>query len=106
MSRERISYYNPVHATADRAYNEKRNADKRFYSRIAWLKLRALKLATDPLCEHCHKRGELTVAEHVHHVEEVRSRPDLALVMENLESLCESCHNAETARRQREDSRP
>lgn len=35
----------------------------------------------------------LTPAEMVHHVEPIETREDLALVLGNLLSLCNACHN-------------
>lgn len=54
-------------------------------------------------CVECLKRGRYTRADCVHHVNEVRKRPDLALNKyytdqngnehRNLVPLCNSCHN-------------
>jgi len=54
-------------------------------------------------CSECLKKGEYTRAVCVHHVNEVRHRPDLALSkfyvdkdgtkQPNLVPLCNSCHN-------------
>lgn len=41
-------------------------------------------------CEHCGVR----VAEHVHHIERVAIRPELALVDSNVEAVCRACHKA------------
>lgn len=53
-------------------------------------------------CKHCRDRGVYTRAKVVHHVHEVRDRPDLALtrwvrepdgsITENLIPLCQDCH--------------
>src|SRR2546422_11469031 len=64
----------------------------------AWEKLRRIKLAQDPLCEiqtHC---AGVTAADEVDHVIPIRQRPDLRLVMSNLQSACHRCHSAKTAR--------
>lgn len=75
-----------------------RDADgKRFYHSDAWLKLRRLKLSINPLCERCLKRGMLTPASIAHHKQERRDHPELALELDNLESLCASCHSSEHA---------
>ena len=54
-------------------------------------------------CQECLKRGRYTRADCVHHVNEVRIRPDLALSkfytdsegnkQKNLVPLCNTCHN-------------
>lgn len=65
----------------------------RFYQSAAWRKLRAEKLAIDPLCEHCRRRGRFVQAKHVHHVKPRAEFPELALDLANLESACPPCHN-------------
>ena len=76
-----------------------RDRGRLFYGRKEWLKLRAYKLARDPLCQRCKAGGRVVLAAHVHHVQDVAKRPELRLVYSNLESLCVSHHNAESARR-------
>ncbi len=60
----------------------------------AWRKVRRIKLARDPLCERCAADGRTRVADMVHHRVPVKEDPSLRLVLENLESLCNSCHAA------------
>jgi len=57
-----------------------------------WRRLRAAKLARDPLCHDCLEHGVTTAAQQVHHLVGVVERPDLAFDMENLMSLCTTCH--------------
>lgn len=59
-----------------------------------WSKLSKAKLAANPVCEMCCH----TLASLVDHIRPVRSRPDLRLCWENLQSLCRSCHAIKTAR--------
>lgn len=78
------------------AYRERH----RFYCRAAWTKrTRPAKLARDPLCERCLKHDVLTPAAHVHHIQDLADRPDLAHDLDNLEALCASCHSGETRQR-------
>ena len=58
----------------------------------AWDRLRALKLAANPLCERCEKEGRTRVAIQVHHILKVRQHPDLRLQFKNLMSVCIPCH--------------
>ena len=53
-----------------------------------------MKLARNPLCEHCLPRAHVTAAREVHHVIPVAIRPDLGLALGNLESLCHDCHSS------------
>ena len=70
-------------------------AAARFRSSAAWQKVRAVHVAQHPLCCDPFKvHGPFPAAvEDVHHVEGVAKRPDLALVGDNLRSLCRACHN-------------
>jgi 5-methylcytosine-specific restriction protein A len=75
---------------------------KRFYDSGPWRKLRAWKLATDPLCERCKASGRYVAASHVHHRTERSEAPELALDEANLESLCHPCHSRHHATRGKE----
>lgn len=74
---------------------------KRFYDSTPWRKLRAWKLATDPLCERCKASGQYVAGSHVHHRVERSEAPDLALDETNLETLCHSCHSRHHASQER-----
>lgn len=96
----RIPYYRPAGpVTSARSYETApdRMEAKRFYAGARWLALRDSKLAADPLCECCRRKGFLTPARHVHHKVPRKERPDLAYDWLNLESLCIPCHNAQGA---------
>jgi len=56
-------------------------------------KVRLLKLKANPLCERCEKGGLVVIATEVHHIKPWAQHPDLAFVEDNLESLCEPCHD-------------
>lgn len=75
----------------------------RFYKTQEWLQLRAEVLRDHHWeCAECAKRGRYRRARVVHHVHEVRDRPDLALtrwvrepdgtMTENLIPLCQEHH--------------
>ena len=81
----------------------------RFYKSDEWLRLRERVLREQHgECERCRDRGAYTPAKLVHHVNEVRDRPDLALSMwytdgdgqrrRNLLALCHDCHEVEHGR--------
>lgn len=71
---------------------DRESSSKRGYDR-KWQKLRAWKLRHDPLCEECKRNDRIVIATEVHHKKSVRLYPLLRLVLENLESLCKTCHN-------------
>lgn len=65
-----------------------------FYDSAKWKRKREKILRRDNyMCRECRKYGKLTPAQHVHHIQHLEDRPDLALVDENLESVCIACHN-------------
>ncbi len=67
---------------------------KRFYNSTRWKKTRDSKLARDPLCQ---EPGCQNLADLVHHkkpVKQIRfTNPHLLFAAENLESVCNACHN-------------
>lgn len=71
-----------------------------FYSSAAWRKIRATKLANDPLCEceDCKRMNRTTPADTVDHRIERSDDPSLELTYGNLVSMNRSCHNRKTAR--------
>ena len=57
-----------------------------------WHKLRKLKLSQDPLCEVHLQQGQIIAASIIHHIQPIDMHPQLRLVMDNLQSLCNDCH--------------
>jgi len=88
----------------DAEYRRRRMADpalaraEKIRNSTRWRKVRAVKLARHPLCEDCDEHGRVEVAVQVHHLEGLATRPDLAFDMENLRSLCTTCHARREAR--------
>jgi len=70
-------------------------ATRKRYGR-SWKRIRDRYMAEHPLCEQCQKEGRLTPAEEVHHIAPLSKGGSNA--MENLMSLCKSCHSAITAK--------
>lgn len=64
---------------------------KRIYESVRWRKLRAFKLRSEPLCRVCKRQ-----ANEVDHILSVREHPHLAWDLDNLQSLCKSCHSSKT----------
>ena len=78
----------PVRATT-RAKTAQRGYD------AAWRKVRLVKLAEDPLCEQCKRKGLLKLAEEVDHIIPIADGGE-RLELNNLQSLCKSCHSRKT----------
>ena len=66
----------------------------KFYKSREWMSLRLVALSRDNHeCQECKSRGKYRKADCVHHVKEVKDHPGLALTLDNLKCLCNSCHN-------------
>lgn len=99
-------YHKPFTAPAKRhevqADNQAAYArqDKRYFATNSapWAKLRAYVLMREPLCRHCKDKSPpmYTPASHVDHIDGDASSA-FSNRIENLQPLCESCHNAKTA---------
>ena len=74
----------------------------KFYKSKHWFVIRRVKLAKNPLCERCLRRGVNTLATVVHHKVPHKGDWSRFLDMENLESLCKACHDSDA---QQEDDR-
>jgi 5-methylcytosine-specific restriction enzyme A len=82
--------------TYHRHYDKyKRNKEARtFYKSTAWKKCRQVVLERDNfLCQECLKNNRVTPADMVHHIVELLDDWNKALDIDNLSSLCNSCHN-------------
>lgn len=76
----------------------------RFYKTKQWLELKSNVMEKHHYeCQECLKKGRYTRAKVVHHINELKQRPDLALneyyidgkgnKKRNLIPLCQECHN-------------
>jgi len=79
----------------NKRYNQNRTDDKEqsFYKSNGWKIARKKALARDEyLCQDCKKIGQIVPAITVHHIVPIKEEWSLRLVIENMISLCESCH--------------
>ena len=96
-----IKGYCEEHArtTSDHKEYKRNRTDKSeqlFYTSTPWLKTRAVALRRDNgLCQHCLRYGNVTLAEMVHHIIAIKVDWSLRLVLSNLISLCNECHQRE-----------
>jgi len=93
----RKRYCDKHQAEANKTYDQhgRDKERKRFYDGEPWRAVRARKLAQDRFCEECRKGGTLVLATHVDHIVEIKDG-GAKLDMENLQSLCHSCHSRKT----------
>ena len=90
--------YCKEHKTENNRQVKQRRSDapySRLYDTAPWKRLRAMKLALDPLCEPCQREGRVTPATVAHHKEELRDGGALLTELDELESMCWSCHSKE-----------
>jgi len=64
-----------------------------FYCSKEWINIRLYKLFLNPFCEN--KKCD-NYATEVHHIKEKNYFPELAFDINNLQSLCKSCHSRHT----------
>lgn len=74
-----------------------RHHNTEFYQSTAWRKLRAVKLEQEAMCEECLKVGRLTPAQMVDHIVPI-NKGGAGLDMDNLQSLCNTCHARKSAK--------
>jgi len=69
-------------------------ADDDFYHSERWRTLRSKALLRDKyLCIDCKRYGKKVPAKVVHHIKERADYPEHQYDINNLECLCDSCHN-------------
>ena len=66
------------------------DSHERYDSR--WIKVRKMYITNHPLCEECLKENKYTKATLVHHKLPVAVDENKKYDLENLESVCSSCH--------------
>ena len=98
---QRGSRYCDLHAQFEKAvareYERRRGSpSKRGYD-SQWQRVRAIKLAEQPLCEDCLAEGVITLATEVHHVDKGAAAQGMHDVARLL-SLCKKHHSMRTLR--------
>lgn len=69
---------------------------QRFYKRKQWINIRKHKLSLNPFCELCSEKNKPKFATEIDHIEPIEESPEKALLLDNLQSLCKSCHSKKT----------
>lgn len=77
--------------------NRRGTAAQRGYD-SRWRKARKYYLQRHPLCVECEKNGSVTPATVVDHIIPHKGDKNLFWDHDNWQPLCESCHNAKTAK--------
>lgn len=90
--------YKVKHNKKDLGYKKSKEWQE-FYGSRAWQRLREWYITNHPLCENCQRYLLSEPATEVHHKKPFRlgktkeEKWDLFLDVDNLESLCNSCHH-------------
>ena len=69
---------------------------RKWYSLKVWASLRREVLAAEPLCRWCAAEGRHTPAVVVDHITDHCGNWDLFISLDNLQPLCQVCHNRKT----------
>lgn len=83
-----------------KAYNRQRPTSAQRGYNARWRKLRAWHVRRYPMCVTCEREGRCTPAKEVHHRIPHKGDEALLLDVDNLESLCKSCHSKATRKEQ------
>lgn len=84
--KQNIKHYKKTTFERDSKYNK-------FYKSAEWERLRQVAIARDNgLCQRCLEYNTITPAHTVHHIIPVKDNWDKRLDIDNLISLCPSCH--------------
>lgn len=75
-----------------------RESRRRFYQSVRWRRLRQEALERDHFeCQWCKEEGRVTSSLddilEVDHIKELEHYPEYAMELDNLRTLCKTCHN-------------
>ena len=90
--------------TPKKRYDHHYHQGKHIYSSTRWVKLRQQFIRHNPLCLHCFNRGIYTPAYMVDHIVEIEDGGEIWDI-DNLQSLCNPCHNTKTGTETKRRSR-
>lgn len=79
---------------------ERENSNKEFYNSWPWRKKAKAYREANPLCVVCEFKGEIKAMKVVDHIVSINSG-GAKLDDDNLQSLCESCHNSKSSKESR-----
>lgn len=105
--RVNVSGYCAAHATSasNRAIDRYRGSSTARGYDSRWQRFREGYLRRHPLCSFCERRGLVTPATVIDHIETIADAPARRFDEDNLRPLCKPCHDAHTMRAQNERRR-
>lgn len=90
--------YCTAHRSNSHRLSERTQERLPIYKTAAWQKLRLHALKRSPICQDCTVKA----ASIVHHIKQARDYPELQFDLDNLQTLCVTCHNRKSQQEQRE----
>lgn len=84
------------HVKSRKDYNKNRPEYSNLYHNARWRKLRIEFLKKNPLCVNCYSSGNIVIAKVVDHIKDHKGDLDLMWDTDNMQALCDSCHNRKT----------
>ncbi|MBA7602416.1 hypothetical protein ES703_09505 [subsurface metagenome] len=94
---EKGNYYTVLHNGKAKLKEPRPTPIERGYN-YRWQKVRKMYLRENPLCVECLKKGIITPATVVDHIEPHKGDYEKFWDENNMQSLCEKCHNRKTAK--------
>jgi 5-methylcytosine-specific restriction protein A len=89
--------YCSKHAKMRKEPERKKMDHHKLYDLRAWRKERRVFLSLNPLCAECQRKGKITPARHVDHIEPHGGNEALFWdARNNWQSLCPSCHTVKS----------
>ncbi len=85
----------PLRRASAAEHDERRGSSRQRGYDARWERLRAMHLASEPLCRMCKQAGRTTPAVLVDHITPINDGGAI-LDDRNLQSLCRSCHDDKT----------
>ena len=78
---------------SEKRYDEQRGSSAQRGYDYRWQQLRAYKLRVNPLCEDCEAEHRVVAATMVHHADPISEGGAALPPLEELVSLCQTCHD-------------
>jgi len=75
-----------------RSANTAQSNEPRPWDNRRWRSLSKQYRANNPFCEVCFSKGKYTGVEEVHHKVKIKEAPHLMFNVDNLMSVCRTCH--------------
>lgn len=100
LTRENYCSGHKEHEKKIHAEYDARRMHDPFYNSPAWIALRTYHKRRFPLCQECERKGQTVPMKIVDHIKSIKQGGG-RLDPDNLQSLCQECHNRKTGQDRR-----